>query len=134
NRQDAWQVLNEVFKQINTEPYPALIVTPEGRAQLDLSRTVVQATVLQAYRDFVRTFLQSRRPALAKSAADTAVNSYNYYKDPEFRQKYFDPLFDPSYLSKFPRPLPADPVFFKPPQVRFELMLPAVQKAFLEES
>jgi hypothetical protein len=125
NNQNAWQLLNEVFKQLNTEPYPCIVVNNEGRARLDLSRSLVQATVLEAYRDFVKFFLLSKRVKLAESARDTAVNQYKFPK-----AVYFDPLFDPKYLAQFGVPVPPDPIFYKPKPVQFELMMPEVKKAF----
>ena len=65
---EAWPALNEVFKRINTEPYPCIIQNAAGRAQLDLSRTAVRDTVLDAYRDFVRVFQQAKRKPLAEGA------------------------------------------------------------------
>ena len=37
-RNDAWQLLNEVFKQINKEPQPCIVVTAQGRTARSLSR------------------------------------------------------------------------------------------------
>ena len=126
---EAWPALNEVFKRINTEPYPCIIQNAAGRAQLDLSRTAVRDTVLDAYRDFVRVFQQAKRKPLAEGARDTAVKQYGFSKE-----ALFDPLFDPTYLKQFPIPVPPDPVFWKPPKVKFELMMPEVQKAVLSQT
>jgi hypothetical protein len=101
----------------------------EGRAQLDLSRTAVRATVLEAYREFVRIFLQAKQEKYAESARDVAVKSYGFD-----RVGLFDPLFDPNYMKNFPVPVPADPVYYHPPDVKFELMMPEVKKAFLDET
>jgi hypothetical protein len=128
-RQDAWGALNECFKQINTEPYPCIIASADGRAQLDLSRQAVRETVLEAYRDFVRVFLQAKRDGLAKSARDTAVKQYGFP-----RESLFDPLFDPSYMKQFPVPVPPDPVFWTDYRVKFSDMLLDVQNAVLSKT
>ncbi len=121
----AWQMLNQVFQQINTEPYPCIIVQ-NGHAQLDPTRTVVRQAILQAYREFVRNFIQAHRIELAQQARNNAVNMYGFHAE------LFDELFDPDYMKQFPVPIPADPVFYKPPPVRFALMMPEVQKAFID--
>jgi tetratricopeptide (TPR) repeat protein len=121
----AWQLLNQIFQQINTEPYPCILIQ-NGHAQLDTQRTVVRQAILQAYREFVRNFIQAHRIELAQQARNNAVNMYGFHAE------LFDELFDPDYMKQFPIPIPADPVFYKPPPVRFALMMPEVQKAFID--
>ena len=128
--QEAWQALNEVFKRINHEQLPCIIMSPEGRAQLDLSRETVRETVLEAYRDFVRTFLMAKRPKLAESAG---------YRGQDLQVPLapglFDPLFDPEYQKQsFIVPVPTDPIYWKPAKVKFELMMPEVKEAILSQT
>ncbi|HEX3356539.1 MAG TPA: hypothetical protein VHS31_06110 [Tepidisphaeraceae bacterium] len=123
--QPAWAMLNSIFQQINTEQTPCIIIL-NGHAQLDTQRIAVRQAILQAYRDFVRYFIQARRGDLAQNARNNAVNMYG------FSPALFDELFDPDYMQKFPVPVPADPVFYKPDPVRFALMMPEVQKAFTD--
>jgi hypothetical protein len=85
----------------------------------------VRATVLQAYREFIKIFMLAKRVKLAESARDTAVQQYKFESN-----LYFDMLFDPVYLKQFGIPVPADPVFYKPAPVKFDLMLPEVRNAF----
>ena len=107
-RNDAWQLLNEVFKQINKEPQPCIVVTAQGRAQLDLSRVAVQSAVREAYRGFVIEFMLANQRKRAEAARDMAISVYH------FQPELFNDLFDPNYLKIFPTPVPADPVYYDP--------------------
>jgi hypothetical protein len=81
--------------------------------------------VLRAYKDFVRTFLFAKRTALAKSAMETAVKVYAFDENESFK-----PLFDPAQTPSYLKPVPPDPVFYKPAPMKFELLMPEVQDQF----
>jgi tetratricopeptide (TPR) repeat protein len=106
----AWQLLDEVFKQLNPGPNPAIVMgQPDPkkppRPQLNLQNPVVQENFIAAYRDFIRVFLGCKRMDFAMSARNAAVEQYKMPAN----------LFDPIFKEKIEAVLPPDPVVYQPP-------------------
>jgi tetratricopeptide (TPR) repeat protein len=99
-RQDAWQLLVQIYSQINHEPTPA-VEEIGGLPQVREDNKTVQQHLRDAYAGFIRIARASRNENLLNDARNEALNHYHFDSK----------VIDDALHAKVERPVPPAPVF-----------------------
>ena len=99
-RQDAWQLLIQIYSQINHEPTPAVEVVG-GLPQVREDNKTVQQHLLDAYAGFIRIARASQNANLLHDARNEALNHYHFDSK----------VIDDALHEEVARPVPPAPVF-----------------------
>jgi tetratricopeptide (TPR) repeat protein len=99
-RQDAWQLLIQIYSQINHEPIPA-VEEAGGIPQVREDNKMVQQHLRDAYAGFIRIARASQNANLLNDARNEALNHYHFDSK----------VIDDALHENIARPLPPRPVF-----------------------